>query len=280
MKNDVKLSMTPEAFFALFLKELEQTPEMRGYYKFLEGSSSFAFRRNYFLRRLQYIADHAGEQQNRIWDIGCGYGTTALFLALNGYAVHGTTLESYFSVIKKRVQYWSRHGDVSSFTYSYENLFERSQGQKDYDRIIVQDTLHHIEPIDQGVGIMRDALRPGGRIIVIEENGSNLVQRTMLYLRRGNKRVITIQDETLGREILIGNENIRPYSAWERIFTNGRCAIEHAEYIRLFLPFMWNIIDHRRIEQVEREIYRRNTFVKEYFYYGMNFVVRNAEENA
>ena len=39
----------------------------------------------------------------KVFDLGCGYGTTALFLVLNGYRVEGITLEFYFKTIKKRM---------------------------------------------------------------------------------------------------------------------------------------------------------------------------------
>ena len=81
--------MTPEQFFELMLKELEVHTEMQPYYKFLGKKSSWHFRRNYFLQRLRYIQQHITDSARAnkdisIWDCGCGYGTTCLFLAMNG----------------------------------------------------------------------------------------------------------------------------------------------------------------------------------------------------
>src|SRR5580700_1896820 len=113
--------MSPEQFFELMLKELEVHTEMQPYYKFLGKKSSWHFRRNYFLERLRYIQKNLvdatrnsanGAEQLSIWDCGCGYGTTCLFLAMNGIKSHGTTLEFYYDTIQKRREYWGRYGDT------------------------------------------------------------------------------------------------------------------------------------------------------------------------
>jgi hypothetical protein len=67
----------------------------------LENPASFEFRKSYVTQRLHYILDHLPTPDAAIWDCGCGYGTTAIFLALNGYKVHGTTLEFYFSTFRR-----------------------------------------------------------------------------------------------------------------------------------------------------------------------------------
>src|SRR5688500_1089112 len=117
--------MTVEKFFELFLKELEQNPNLRSYYKFLNSPSSFEFRKAYFCQRLQYILDNMGDRSQAIWDCGCGYGTTDIFLALNGYKVFGSTLEFYYREIPPRLEYWKQHGYTGGFTFEYENLFDR-----------------------------------------------------------------------------------------------------------------------------------------------------------
>ncbi|QKG52451.1 SAM-dependent methyltransferase [Hymenobacter sp. BRD67] len=116
--------MTVNEFFELFLDELRANPALTSYYKFLASPASFEFRKAYVVQRLHYILEHLPNKEAALWDCGCGYGTTAIFLALNGYKVHGTTLEFYFAQIPERLRYWAQFGDVSGFTYSYENLFD------------------------------------------------------------------------------------------------------------------------------------------------------------
>ncbi len=275
--------MSPEQFFELMLKELEVHTEMQPYYKFLGKKSSWHFRRNYFLQRLHYVKQYIMDapaaadyrKDVRIWDCGCGYGTTCLFLAMNGIKTFGTTLEFYFDTIQKRLKYWSQYGDTSLFTYTYENLFDNPPGQSLYDWIIVQDTLHHLEPIDDALQIFHDALKKNGRILSVEENGSNLIQRLKLYKYRGNKRIITIWDEKLQKDILIGNENIRSLDNWKAQFEKkGFNLLDGSvQYIRYFLPVHYRFSDPQKLVEKERAIQSTKNLRREYFFFGLNFVM-------
>lgn len=266
--------MTPEHFFELFLKELEQREEMHRYYKFLGKASSFHFRKNYFLERLRYISRQVKDPSMKVWDCGSGYGTTALFLAMNGIKTHGTTLEFYYETVAKRYDYWNRFGDASLFTCSYENLFDNPPAASSYDVIITQDTLHHLEPIGDALHIFHKALAPGGRLIAIEENGNNIIQNIKLYKYRGNKRIITQWDEQLQKDIMIGNENIRSFKAWKELFRNHHFHIDpqSVEYVRYYLPFRYGNADPEQLLLQERALQRKSRFRKEYFFFGLNFV--------
>jgi SAM-dependent methyltransferase len=265
--------MTVSAFFDLFLDELRGNSQLTSYYKMLESPASFEFRKAYVVQRLEYILAHLPDKAAAIWDCGCGYGTTAIFLALNGYKVHGTTLEFYYEHLPERLRYWAQFGDVSGFTYSYENLFDSPPVPASYDQVIIQDTLHHLEPLQQALAILRDALRPGGQLVIVEENGGNVVQCLKLYLRRGNKRIIEIYDDTLKKNIVIGNENIRNLATWQREL--GRqglhIAATEVQYIRLFPPFMFKNGNVPELLARENALWQRNSLLKENLYFGLNF---------
>ena len=270
--------MQPEQFFELMIKELELHTEMQPYYKFLGDPASFHFRRNYFLERLRFVESNLvknpGGAQQSIWDCGCGYGTTCLFLAMNGIRTHGTTLEFYFETIQKRKEYWSQYGDTSLFTCTYENLFDQQPAPATYDWVIVQDTLHHLEPLEEALTIFNKALKPGGRVLTIEENGNNLIQRVKLYKYRGNKRIITMWDEKLKKEILLGNENIRSLATWEGLFKHAGFSLPPAQiqYVRYYLPFKYKGTDPEKLLQNERLIQSKPGLKREYFFFGLNFV--------
>jgi SAM-dependent methyltransferase len=266
--------MTVEQFFDLFLKELETNRELWSYYKFHTDPGSFAFRKAYFCQRLQYIADHAGDTQLRFWDVGCGYGTTALFLVLNGYKVHGTTLEFYYKELPGRMQYWAAYGDVSGFTYDYEDLFDASVQRGTFDRIIVQDTLHHLEPLGEALSILRHHLSQDGQLLVIEENGNNLVQSLKLYRQRGNKRVIEFYDERLKKTILLGNENIRSLSTWKREMLNQGLRVDDAsvQYVRAYPPSLFNRMGYVQSIASEQRLWKSQPLMREYFFFGINFM--------
>jgi SAM-dependent methyltransferase len=266
--------MTVDDFFELFLKELMVTPAMQNYYKFLNNKTSFEFRKAYFIQRLQYVSDQITSKNAKIWDCGCGYGTTALFLAMNGFRVYGTTLEFYFDEIEKRKNYWKQFGDVDLFTIDYANVFDNHLIDNQFDYIILQDTLHHIEPLQDALKIFNNLLNSGGQLIVIEENGNNIVENLRLFRKRGNKRIITIWDERLQKNILLGNENVRSWEKWkqELICAGFSCESVEPEYIRFYYPFFYKKRTASTMIKKENKL-QKNHWLREYFFFGINFSI-------
>jgi SAM-dependent methyltransferase len=266
------MKLTVEQFFEHLLKELESHPVLKGYYRFLNDPKTFEFRKAYYVQRLQYIADQMHDVKGPVWDIGCGYGTTALYLALNGYKVHGSTLEYYFNEIPQRLNYWSKIGDISGFTFDYENLYDSNATPESFAAVVVQDTLHHTEPIDEALQIIKSALVPGGKVIAVEENGNNWIQSAKLYMQRGNKRIINYHDERLGKTILLGNENIRPYSKWIALFEKAGFSMpaETLHYVRLYPPFLFKGNPKALIAK-EQQKWKSNSFLRERFFFGLDF---------
>jgi SAM-dependent methyltransferase len=269
-------AMTVEQFFHLFLEELKGNEGLWSYYKYHTDTKSLAFRKAYFCQRLQYIANHITRKDSMTWDLGCGYGTTAIFLALNGFKIHGTTLEFYFKEIPGRMKYWSQFGDVSGFTFDYEDLFEPSAPRAVFDYIIVQDTLHHLEPIQEALHILHDHLKPEGEMIVIEENGKNIIQSLKLYKQRGNKRIIEFYDERLKKTILLGNENIRSLGDWKVAMNAQALEVvdQSVEYIRAYPPGLFNKYGYQLAIEKEQNLWRKNSLARDYFFFGINFVAK------
>ncbi len=273
------LLMLPEKFFELFAKELEVHTEMQGYYKYLEKRSYWHFRRNYFLERLRYVKKYIVDAPVNIeglyvWDCGCGYGTVCLYLAMNGIKTYGTTLEFYYDSVQKRKEYWSQYGDTSLFTCSYEYLFDNHPKPGSYDWIIVQDTLHHLEPIADALQIFKKSLKANGKILAVEENGNNIMIRLQRYKDRGNNLIISMWDEKLQKNILIGNENIRSLANWQQLFEKNGFYIqsESVQYIRYFPPLYYRFSNPDKLLQLERNIQLKKGLRREYLFFGVNFV--------
>jgi SAM-dependent methyltransferase len=266
--------MTADEFFKLFIEELEHNKILWPYYKFLENPNQWVynFRKNYFLQRLKFIQYQIDKPGSKIWDCGCGYGTTAIFLSLNGYDVYGNTLEFYHEQIEKRIKYWKKFGSLENLRLDHNDIFE-IQPESKYDYIITQDTLHHLEPINRAIEILSGSLVSNGKLIVIEENGSNILKRLKYYIQRGNKKIIEIHDEKLQKTFLLGNENIRPLETWNRLLSSSNLKIndESVEYVRLFPPLMYKFIKHEEIILKERHIWENYNMLKKYFFFGVNF---------
>lgn len=272
-KSEINI-MTIDRFFQLFLEELKINPNLTRYYKYNNNKSSFQFRKAYFTQRLQYIQSHITDTNSVIWDCGCGFGTTAIFLALNGYKVAGNTLEFYYKEIPARLEYWSRYGDVSSFTPSYENAYEKKFEPHSLDYIIVQDTLHHLEPFQGILKIFKEVMKQQGKLIGIEENGNNIIIRANRYRTRRNNRIIEIFDERLNKKILFGNENIRSFDTWQKEFNKAGFELKDKQYIRLFMPFFFNDTNAHNIIAGEQKLWKNNSFLREYFFFGLNFIAQ------
>lgn len=272
--------MTPERFFDLFLEELRSLPELSRYYKYHSSVKDFEFRKSYFLQRLKYVSHHVEahapqlDHAPAIWDLGCGYGTTCLYLAMNGYQTYGSTLEFYYDFLPRRREYWAQYGDSGLFSASYEDIFDVAPPAGTYDCVIVQDTLHHLEPIGDAIQIIKRAMRPGAIAICIEENGENVVQRLKLYRQRGGERVITYWDESLGKEVTMGNENIRGIATWRGLFAEQGLRVDPAatEFIRLFPPVLYGKRPGAHIAKREQAV--KSKVLRKYFFFGINFIVQ------
>ncbi len=260
-------------FFGLFIRELEQNQELHGYYKLLGKPSRFLWRKAYLEQRLKFVHDHLGKPGKAIWDAGCGYGTTAIFAALNGHRVTGSTLEFYYNQINRRLDYWSRFGDLSGLKIAYENVFDRPLPASSVDIVIVQDTLHHLEPIDDACSIFNEALKPGGRIVVSEENGLNPFINFKNVRTRGFNRVGEMYDEKLGRKILFGNENARSLSAWKKILTRAGFTLVEPEtrFVRVLPPFVFTEEKYMHILEEEYAMGSKNNLFTNLFFFGVNF---------
>lgn len=276
--------MTVEHFFELFFEELKTRDKLREYYKFHDDPAKLPFRKAYFCQRLQYVFDQIQSsnpsipQSFSIWDCGCGYATTQIFLALNGIPTRGTTLEFYFKEIPSRLDFWSKYGDMGLVSVSYEDVFETKVKENSEDLIIVQDTLHHLEPLQDSLSIFYRSLRPGGKLIAIEENGNNLIQRIKLYKQRGSNRIIEYYDEGLGRKVMMGNENIRPYAEWRAQFIKAGFELEEdsLNYVRLFPPSFFQRKMPQAVVKREQRLWQRYGLLREYFFFGVNFVAVKA----
>jgi SAM-dependent methyltransferase len=266
--------MTRERFFDLFIAELKANANLLKYYTFLKSEKAFEYRKAYFMQRLEYLESQIEKNNSVIWDCGCGYGTAAIYLALKGHKVEGSTLEYYFKEIPARIEYWSQFGDVSSFSYNYENAFEKKILPQSLDYIVVGDTLHHLEPLQDILKLFKEALKPDGKLIATDENGNNIFIRAYRYYQRGNKRIIDVYDENLKKNILIGNENVRSFKTWQREFEKAGFVLANKKYIRLFMPFFFGSKNPEKTVKTEQKLWKQVSFLREFFFFGLNFTAQ------
>lgn len=266
-------------FFELFIRELELNKEFQGYYRLLDKPRRLLWRKSYLEQRLRYVHLHLGKPGKKIWDVGCGYGTTAIFATLNGHQVLGSTLEFYYDHIQRRLDYWSRYGNLSGLQIAYENIFDRPVEKRSVDVVLVQDTLHHLEPIYPACRILHESLKSGGRLIVSEENGNNPFIQGKNFATRGFKRVGTIYDERLGKNIPFGNENARSLKAWKAILAQTGFTVVDPEtrFVRLFPPFAYNPENYMHMMERENTIGQKDNLLNNFLFFGINFTAVKKE---
>jgi 2-polyprenyl-3-methyl-5-hydroxy-6-metoxy-1,4-benzoquinol methylase len=274
--------MTVEEFLDLFVKELEENPGLRDYYQLIEKDRFFLFRKAYLHQRLAYVEKHMQKAGARVWDVGCGYANASIFLALNGHKVTGSTLEYYYDQLQNRLDFWAKYGNIGGLDLRYENIFDATPSSNPYDYILAQDTLHHLEPLHEAMILFKSALKADGRIIVSEENGSNLYCALKHFRERGFKRIIKTWDEKLGKYILFGNENTRNYRVWKKVFDRAGLQVlqEDTEFIRFFPPLLYHTENYRIIMEKEQKLWKKIPLLKDFLFFGINFTAGKKNNSA
>jgi SAM-dependent methyltransferase len=262
-----------DTFLDLFFDELKQNSQLRKYHRFLNSDKLYLFRRAYYQQRLEYVVSRVKGKNATILDVGCGYGTTSILLGYLGYKIIGTTLEYYYSEIGNRLDYWSKFFDTSKIEFRYENIFKSTYNPQSFDYIIVQDTLHHLEPINDALGVFYRILNDEGQILVSEENGNNIINNAKNFKRRGFKRVVKIYDEQLGEEIMFGDENTRSLRKWDKLFAENSFEIDKndVEYVRVLPPSFHNKYGMHKVVKKESVLWRKSRLLRELFFFGINF---------
>lgn len=265
--------MNVEEFLDLFIRELEYNKSLRNYYRLIDSSMSFHFRKAYLHQRLSYVDRFVTLANANIWDIGCGYANTSLYLTLKGHTVSGTTLEYYYDQIQLRLEYWSKIGNLDKLKIEYQDLFDTYFAAGSFDYVITQDTLHHLEPLGKALQLIESSLAENGLLIVSEENGRNLFISLKNFIKRGNKRIIEYYDAKLRKSLLLGNENVRSYECWITELKKAGLAVNDSctEYIRLYLPFLIGSGNYLSRIRREQELWKRSSCLKNYFFFGINF---------
>jgi hypothetical protein len=150
--------------------------------------------------------------------------------------------------------------------------------QNHYDFIVAQDTLHHLEPINDALAIFNSSLKHKGRLVVTEENGHCLFIAFKNFSKRGFNKVSYYYDERLKKSIPFGNENARSMNEWNRLLLlhNYEVQGKDVEYIRLYPHFSYSEQKAAIIREKEASFAPKFPVIRELFYFGINFTaVRN-----
>jgi hypothetical protein len=129
------------------------------------------------------------------------------------------------------------------------------------------------------LNIFHGSLKIDGKVIITEENGNNIINRFLFFIKRGNKRVISIYDKKLQKHVLYGNENVRSLEKWKELFENNKFIIntESIKYLRYYLPYFYNSKNADELLKKEIAIQNTSIFRKNYLFWGLNFVAKKID---
>ncbi len=110
---------------------------------------------------------------DRVLELGCGTGTTALKLA--GYAAHITASDFSSAMLDEGRRKAAAQGVQN---VSFELAGANAPPEGPFDVVMAFNLLHLVEDLDDALGVIRDSLKPGGLFIsktfCTPENGGSL----------------------------------------------------------------------------------------------------------
>jgi SAM-dependent methyltransferase len=167
-----------------------------------------------------------------ILDFGGGYGIDTIFFAALGYETFLYEITPHQLAIARAFagRFEERFGKLPIF-YIHAGHDEAPQG---LDAVMIKEVAHHIEPVRSAFDASAAMLRSGGHLFLLEPNFWNPAIQANFFRIRGYRTVERRVDEETGAEYLVGNENIRAISAWNRHARNAGFTLRNADY---FIPW-------------------------------------------
>jgi SAM-dependent methyltransferase len=187
-------------------------------------------------RRLEALIDGITPGTNqRILEVGCGFGHDLVWTAQAGARAVGIDVNSDFVEIAKRTKaavenHIGRPIDVDIRRCNLLAMPEHEQ----FDLIYMKDVFHHLEPREEIVAKLASLLAPGGSIVIVEPNAWNPLIQLQMFRIRKFRTVIEKTDVATGERFLFGNERLLTGGKLRRLFE--RVGVSgHSKSIR-FLP--------------------------------------------
>lgn len=164
--------------------------------------------RNYD-RRLEPLISGVRGGNQRILEVGCGFGHDLIWTAQAGASAVGIDVNSAFIDIAKRTKAAVEKQIGRSIDVDIRrcNLLAMPEDEQ-FDLIYMKDVFHHLEPREEIVARLGALLAPGGTIIIVEPNAWNPLIQLQMFRIRGFRTVVEKTDVATGERFLFGNERL------------------------------------------------------------------------
>lgn len=188
-----------------------------------------------WFRRLEPVLEMP--RGSTLVDYGGGYGMDTVFLAGLGYRVVFFEISPHHIAIARHfARLWGDHrGRPLDVRFL---LRDRSRaGHDDFgevDAFFLDEVAHHIEPAQSLFEIAARALKPGGKLFLLEPNAWSPVAQAYFFKVRGFKTTLWLTDDDTGERYLWGNEHIRLPFVWDRLASRSGFTMERRHRV---VPF-------------------------------------------
>src|SRR5207248_2083255 len=135
-------------------------------------------------------------------DFGGGYGLDSIFLASLGYRVIFCEItRNHIAVAKHLRSAWEKAHSPLSFEAVLKDPSERGFVEQlaafgRIDAILLDEVAHHIEPAESVFAACARALRPGGRVFLLEPNFFSPLSQAYFFKVRGFKTTLWMRDSS------------------------------------------------------------------------------------
>lgn len=208
-------------FLEVFKAELDSKPapgpdvprdDVACYYRhFYRGVRPRAMRMFQFRRRIEVALEVLRlEDGIRLFDAGCGVGTSSLLFASLGAKVLGVdSSQAYIRTAKARVAgYEEALGQELDVTFHEGSVLKTEEPVGSFDAVWSMEAISHIYPPQDFVALTSQLLADGGCLVVSDANPVWLQRRRVREKQHGEKFFyVTL---STGEKMPYGNENLLP----------------------------------------------------------------------
>lgn len=154
-------------------------------------------------------------------DCGCGYGTEALLLGLEGVTVTGVdAVPERVAIAKSRVPFYERRTERPlGVDYVSADILRFLEKGPQVDIIWALEAISHIHPLEAFLALACDRLNPGGFLVTSDPNALNPLARYRAYRIRGAHGLRTrvkASGEAGGVPVVEAVERVFPVGAYVR----------------------------------------------------------------
>ncbi|MCA1960572.1 MAG: methyltransferase domain-containing protein [Desulfomonile sp.] len=142
---------------------------------------------------------------SRVLEAGCGVGSQTVFLAANSPEARFTSIDVSEASLAEAQNKTGRRG-FTNVSFQQADIFNLPFEKKSFDHIFVCFVLEHLPRPERALAALKDVLKTGGTITVIEgDHGSAYFHPDSVFARKAIQCLVDLQ-AAMGGNSLIGRQ--------------------------------------------------------------------------